>query len=69
MQQSSKDVCQLCGKRVSRLKRAHIVDKTAHGIAAKSICSSVALPVIAPFDNSFVQMIEASRFIDSLYSR
>ena len=35
MQQSSKDVCQLCGKRAFRLERAHIVDRTANGGSSK----------------------------------
>src|SRR5215813_7488942 len=35
MQQSSEDVCQLCGKRAFRLERAHIVDRTANGGSSK----------------------------------
>ena len=52
MQQSSQNVCQLCGKRAFSLQKAHIVDKTAGGIVAQSICSSVALPVIPPLITS-----------------
>src|SRR5215470_15056027 len=35
IQQNSKDVCQLCGKRAFRLERAHIVDRTANGGSSK----------------------------------
>ena len=35
VQQSSKDVCQLCGKRAFRLEKAHIVDRTADGGSSK----------------------------------
>ena len=52
MHRSNNDVCQLCGKRVSRLERAHIVDKTADGDGSKvNLLPSACPSCHSTFDN------------------
>ena len=80
MQQSSQNVCQLCGKRAFSLQKAHIVDKTAGGNSSTinlllccPSCHSTFDNILKPklykaLRNAKVQKLPSS-WVDSLEAR